>query len=245
MSPDPADNVIGRYRAVKALEHQIAGGAGFNCLLDGAEDPLADKNLAGRGFSAQSRGKVWHAADNRVVPALVETDPPDCRVATRDADAKTQRMTVLAPALGKLAHVITHSRGHAHGSLGMIGAWQRIVEYNEQSVAHEPFERSFMPDDVLSQAGVVFAEYRHHLLGFGGFGKGRETPEIAKYHGHFAAVAVEKRLALARRHHQVGDLCRQETPETAGALNLADLLGDSVFQRLVPRRDRLLLPGTS
>ena len=47
-------------------------------------------------------------------------------------------------------------------------------------------------------------------------------------------MALQERL-VARAHHELGELRRQEAPEPADALQLIDLLGDTLLERPVPR----------
>ena len=86
--------------------------------MKGTEDIDRGQRMAGAvfgllgsavgGLTAQPSGKVWDAANNRVVPALVETNPPYCSVAASDAYAETQGVALLKPMPGNLAQVITH-----------------------------------------------------------------------------------------------------------------------------------------
>lgn len=49
---DPPHDFIGRHRAAKTLQRQIANKNGFGQRLDSADDALADENLAGFGLLA-------------------------------------------------------------------------------------------------------------------------------------------------------------------------------------------------
>jgi hypothetical protein len=93
---------------VKPFKGEIAHGPGVNSLLNNRNDPLTDEYAASCGFTAQPSGKVWDAANNRVVPALVETNPPYCSVAASDTNTETQGVALLKPMPGNLAQFITH-----------------------------------------------------------------------------------------------------------------------------------------
>jgi hypothetical protein len=53
---------------------------------------------------------------------------------------------------------ITHGSCHRDGLLGVVAARQWVIEDNDDTVAHEAFERSAEAVDLLTKAGVVLAK---------------------------------------------------------------------------------------
>ena len=97
----------------------------------------------------------------------------------------------------------------------MVGAWQRIVENHDDTVAHEPLESSLVADDLFAETGMILGKNRHDLFGLGGLGEGGKAAQIAEDDGHLATVALQERVSIARRNDEVGDLLGQEPPEPA------------------------------
>src|SRR2546421_3010943 len=52
----PADDFIGGHGSMEAFQVEVADMAGLDHLLDDAEDPMADQDLARLGLVAQTRG---------------------------------------------------------------------------------------------------------------------------------------------------------------------------------------------
>ena len=58
-----------------------------------------EDDLAGARRAAQARREVRHVADRRVLPALLEADHAERRLALRDADAEADLVAELCPGL--------------------------------------------------------------------------------------------------------------------------------------------------
>src|SRR5207249_1892428 len=93
-----AKHVEGRHRPREAAERQLAERLDLHQVLDRGVEPARDEDLAAARLAAQPRGEVGHGADRPVVPAPLEADGAERRVALRDADAEVQVEAQLAPA---------------------------------------------------------------------------------------------------------------------------------------------------
>ena len=147
----------------------------------------------------------------------------------RDADAEAEIVAELLPFGGELDDPVAHLHRHLHAALARIGAGHRIVEQHHQSVAGEALQGALEGVDDAGETVVVLAQHGHHLLGLGGLGEGGEAAQVAEHDGDVLAVAVEQ-LFAARRHHQLGDLRREESLQPRHALDLAELLGDALLE---------------
>jgi len=109
---------------IEALQVQIIDRPRLDEIFHHAIDPPCDHDLAGLGFIAQPRGEVGDRADRGVFEPLLETDLAERRIAERDADAKSQAMPAVAPALGQLADGVGTRVAENH--LGQRSATTRI-----------------------------------------------------------------------------------------------------------------------
>src|SRR5262245_21409953 len=92
---NPTHDLIGGHRAAKTFQRQVAHKIGFDQRLDGAENPLADEDLARFGLLAQSRCMVRDSADYRIVRALIETDAPDGCVPSGNTNSEAKQIVPL------------------------------------------------------------------------------------------------------------------------------------------------------
>src|SRR5206468_6411809 len=94
-------------------------------------------------------------------------------------------------------------------------------------------ERSFVLEDQLARDLVILAQHTHHLLGFRHLGESSEAAQVEEYDGDFATMTLQ-RIIGAAVDDEIRELRREEAPQSAEPLELADLLGDSPFQRSIP-----------
>src|SRR2546429_635939 len=71
------------------------------------------RRLPGFRLAAQAGREVGDRADGAVVPAALEADRADGRVALRDADAEGELPAALAPSGREVRHAIAHRDRHA------------------------------------------------------------------------------------------------------------------------------------
>src|SRR5262249_55316818 len=114
---------------------------------------------------AQPRGEIDHGADRRIVEAALESDPTERRIAVRDADPEAELVAVLAPADAELADALAHLDRKPHRALARVRTRQRIIEQDHYAVADEALDRALVFVDQRAEAGVIFAQDLHHLLG--------------------------------------------------------------------------------
>ena len=82
-----------------AFERELTQILDFNEILNRAEDTLAYQNLTRFSLRTKARGKVRHRTNSSVVEATLKANFADRRVALCDADAKSQIVAMLSPAL--------------------------------------------------------------------------------------------------------------------------------------------------
>src|SRR5262245_64737376 len=140
---------------------------GSHRLLDGAERPLTDHNLAGLGFAAQPGGEIYDAADRGIFAPMLEADLAERRVAGRDADTESERVAHARPLLRQLVHALAHVERQADGALGVIVARDRIVEDDHDAVPEESLQRALVSEDELAQVLVVLDQNAPDLFGMG------------------------------------------------------------------------------
>src|SRR5262245_49715571 len=116
----PGD-VVDAHRAREALEEHLADPHRLDLVLQGAEEPAGDEDLAGLGLAAEARGQVGDGADGAVVPAALEADGPERRVPLGDADPEVELVPALAPAAHQLVHPLAHGQRHPHRALLRVG----------------------------------------------------------------------------------------------------------------------------
>ena len=94
-------------------------------------------------------------------------------------------------------------------------------------------ERPLVFEDQLSGGLVILAQHAHDLLGLGDLGESSEPAQVQIYDRDFASMAFERVLGAAA-DDQLRELGREEAPQSADALELRDLLGNTPLQRSVP-----------
>ena len=72
-----------------------------------------------------------------------------------------------------------------------VGTRQRIVEQDQDVVAGEALDGALELVDQGAERVVILAQHRHHLLGLGRLGEGREVAQVAEHDGHLAAMTPE------------------------------------------------------
>src|SRR5204862_1370128 len=103
----------------------------------GPATPPPREDLAVLRLAGEPGRQVDHAADRGVVEAALVADPPERRVAHRDADPEADLMIAPAPGRLELDHPVPHLERHPDGPALRIGAGQRVVEQDHQAVAGE------------------------------------------------------------------------------------------------------------
>src|SRR5215216_575813 len=204
----PADHLIRRHGAMEALEAQVADVPSFDRRLEQAENALADEDLSGFRLVAQARSEIGDAADRRIIETPVEPDLSQRRVTERDADAETERVAALAPCLDQLVEALAHSQGHAHRAFGMVGTRHGIIEQDEDAVAGEALQGSFIAKDELAHRLVVLTQHRHHFFRLGDLGETGKAADVAEHHRHFPAMTLQQ-IGFGRGD-EFGDLRCQE-----------------------------------
>ena len=136
----PFHDLERRHRSVETLECQLADPARLRQFVDRSEDALADQNLACLRRVAEAGCQVRHAADRGIVVTPFEADLAEGRVAHRNSDPKSQRMTTLAPSVRQTRNGFAHVDRHANGPLRVVGAGDGIVEQDQYAVAGEAFQ---------------------------------------------------------------------------------------------------------
>ena len=175
----------------EALEGQGPDRLEVDRILGGAGHARRDQDLARLGLAAQARRQVRDRADGAVVPAALEADGADGRVALGDADAEAEVVPALAPGGGKVADLVAHRDGHPQGALGRPVHRQGIVEEDHHAVAGEPLQRALVLEDQPAHGGVVLAEDPHDLLGLGRLREGGEPAEVEEDDRDLAAMGLQ------------------------------------------------------
>ena len=162
----PAQNIIGRDRPMETLQIQVTDVRDLYRSLDGAERPLGNQDLPRPCFITQAGCEICHAADRRVLAAMFKSDLTQCGIASRYADSESESVALSAPVLGQLLDLVAHLECHPHGTLRMIGTFNRVVEDDHDAVPEKPFQRTFVLEYELSHVLVVLAENGRDLFGF-------------------------------------------------------------------------------
>src|SRR6185369_928526 len=116
----PSQNLRRQNRMIESLHIQIIDRPALDPWLDHAGDAAAHHDLASLGLAAEAGGEVGNAADRGVFQALFEADLTESRIAERNADAETEIMAAVAPALGQRANGVAHLHRHLHRTCGMV-----------------------------------------------------------------------------------------------------------------------------
>jgi hypothetical protein len=87
---------------------------------------------------------------------------------------------------------------------------------------------------------VVVAQHGHDLLGLGGLREGGEAAQVEEHHRDLAPVALERVVGVAGED-QLGELGREEALQPPQTIELADLVGHPLLERLV--QDGQLVAG--
>src|SRR5437762_3294564 len=198
-------DVEGRDRLRQSLQRERAYLLGLDQILHVPRHPQGDEDLAGLGLAAQTRRQVGDRADRAVVPAALEADGADGRVALRDADPEVQLVPALAPPAQERRHAVTHRQRHPNGALGRVGHWNRVIEEDHHAVAGEALERALLLEDELAHLSVVLAQDAHDPLRLRGLRERGEPAKIEKGDRDFPAVGLE-RVVGAAGEDQLGEL---------------------------------------
>src|SRR2546422_9889267 len=97
LEPLEPQRVEGGHGLEESFEVEIAPGLGLHEGVRLRQQALGDQDLARLGLAAETGGEVRDGADGAVVPAPLEADRADRRVALRDADAELELVAELAP----------------------------------------------------------------------------------------------------------------------------------------------------
>src|SRR5262245_29798592 len=101
-----ADHAEGRHGLEQALEAQRAHLLSLDQVLEGRGHAGGDEDFPALGLAAEPGGEVGDGADRPVVPASLEADGTDGRVAFGDPDAQREVVPSLAPAGAELVDPI-------------------------------------------------------------------------------------------------------------------------------------------
>src|SRR5579883_1079817 len=230
----PGD-VVGGNGARQALERNLADEARGYDGLDGGRHALAQQDLPVLGFGAEPGGKVHHRADRAVFLPAFEADAAERRIALGDAYAEADGVPAPAPRLGQALHGSAHGHREIDGAHGWIGAGERIVEEDQDSVAHESLDGAAAVEDQRTHGLVIAAQESHHVLGLGGLGESREAPQIAHQRDDLAPMALHDAVA-AGAGEKLGHLRRNEALQFSHPLDLAHLRRDPLLESPIPRR---------
>src|ERR1700730_11447562 len=188
----PAQNLHRQHRMIKPLQVQIVERLAIDPGLDHAKDAPGDHDLVRFRLVAQPRGEVGDVADRGVFEPLLEADLAERGIAERDADAKSQTMSAVAPLLGQQPDGVAHLHRHLHGAPGVISKFDRRVEQDHHAIAGIAVECALVTENQFAQGGVIFAQHGHGLFGLGALGERGKAAQVAEHHRDFAAVAIEK-----------------------------------------------------
>src|SRR5258708_9437720 len=83
---------------VEARERELGDRFGREPGAEGCDDALREQDLAALRVAAQGRSEVGQGADRAIVPAALEADLVECRIALCDAYAKLDVVSALLPA---------------------------------------------------------------------------------------------------------------------------------------------------
>src|SRR5712691_5524118 len=208
---DPSDatpqshDVEGRDRLRQSLQRERAHLLGLDEILHFPRHPQGDEDLTGLGLAAQTRRQVGDRTDRAVVPAALEADGADGRVALRDADPEVQLVPPLAPPAQERRHAVTHRQRHPDGALGGVGHWNRVIEEDHHAVAGEALERALVLEDELAHLSVVLAQDAHDLLRLRGLRERGEPAEVEERDRDLPTVGLE-RVVGAAGDDQLGEL---------------------------------------
>src|ERR1700761_6400997 len=108
----PTQNLRGKDRVTESLEMQVIERPAFDQGFDHAVDAAAHHALVGAGLVARRRSEVGDAADRGIFQSLFDADLAEGRVAERDADAESQRVSAVAPAHRQFADDVAHLDRH-------------------------------------------------------------------------------------------------------------------------------------
>src|SRR5215475_11775827 len=226
----------GGYGPGEALEGQWAERFQGNQVLHGARHALGEEDLGVARLPAEPRGEIGHRADGSVVPAPLEADGADGRIALRDADAHAEIIALLAPGCVEVKGALPHGQGHADGPLRRVGHGHGVVEEDHHAVPREALECPVVLEDEPPHLRVVLAQHAHDLLGIGRLREGGEAAQVEEHNGHLDAVAGQ-RIGRPTCQDQLRELRREEALEPPQPLHLAHLLGHALLQGAIPLRE--------
>ncbi len=196
----------------------------------------------GRGEVAEPGREVGHRPDRRIVPPALEADPPERRVALRDADAEAEVVAAGPPARGEPLDPLAHGDRHPDRARRGVRARRRVVEEDHEPVAGEMLQGAPEGEHELPEGRVVVPEDGHRLLGLGHLGECREAAEVGEDRRDLAPVALEEGL-VAGLDDQPGDLGREEAAEPSEPFEGLDLGGHALLELPVPLFEVPGLPG--
>src|SRR2546423_8897027 len=107
-----------RHRLEEAAQLQRAHGLGVGERRDLLLGLRIEQDFPGARRAAKARREVGHVADRGILPALLEADHAERRLALRDADAQAHVVAELLPRLGDRRERLLQRHRHAHRALG-------------------------------------------------------------------------------------------------------------------------------
>src|SRR5215471_13850849 len=114
----------------------------------------------------------------------------------------------------------------------MIGARNRIVKENHDTVPRETLEGSIEVKNKFAHRGMIAAQYFHDFFRFGAIRKRSEAAQVEEDDGNFTAVTFKKIFIFPK--DRFGDLRGQVALEPVHALQFVDLLFNLLTQRAIP-----------
>src|SRR5262249_52226290 len=127
---------------------------------------------------------------------------------------------------------VTHFERHQHSLQRWVFDGNRIIKHDHYAVARVALERTAIFDDDLADCRMIVAQQGHYVFRVRTFGETGKATQVAEQSGNFSAMAFEL-LFSSSGDDQIGHLRRQEPPQPAHALDLADLIRDALFELLV------------
>src|SRR5262249_30111090 len=106
------EHVEGRDGLEEPLESEPTDRLGLDQALDRGSHARRDEDLPTLGLTAETRRVVRDCADGAVIPAALEPDGADRRIALSDPDGEGEIPTPLAPARALLFHALAHRDRH-------------------------------------------------------------------------------------------------------------------------------------
>src|SRR5262249_16462932 len=201
-----------------------------------------DQELACFGLCAEPGGEVHDGPNSRIFEASFEPEAAKRRIAVRYPNAESEVVAMLAPPVGQPSHARAHLGRHLDCTHRWVRAGQRIIKYDQKSIAYETLNSTLVFVDQWSEAGVVLTQDRHDFLGLGALRERRKAAQVTENNRDVTAVAIEQMLVTVVEN-EFGDLWRKEALEPAGSFDHRQLVCHALFERLVPIRQISGLSG--